>query len=56
MILWNTATGAEIRRLRQDRKPVWAVAFSPDGTRALSGGHAELIKVWDLKSGKDVTP
>jgi WD40 repeat protein len=42
--------------LRHNRKPVWAVAFSPDGARAISGGHAEVIKVWDLETGKDVTP
>jgi WD40 repeat protein len=34
-------------------KSVLAVAFSPDGRSALSGGYAGL-KLWDVRSGKEL--
>ena len=27
---------------------VWSVAFSPDGTKIVSGSDDQTIKVWDL--------
>ena len=26
---------------------IWSVAFSPDGTKIVSGSHDKTIKVWD---------
>ncbi|RYP79291.1 hypothetical protein DL769_003040 [Monosporascus sp. CRB-8-3] len=31
-----------------------SVAFSPDGSRIVSGSHDETVKIWDSKSGKEV--
>src|SRR5207344_2707268 len=31
--------------------PVWGVAISADGTRAVSGGDDGTVKVWDLTTG-----
>jgi WD40 repeat protein len=28
--------------------PVYSVAFSPDGTKIVSGSYNETIKVWDM--------
>ena len=37
---------------------LWAVvsvAFSPDGTRVVSGSHDTLVKIWDAATGAEVT-
>jgi WD40 repeat protein len=33
-------------------KAVWAVAFTPDGRTGLSGGGDEVVRLWDLASGR----
>jgi WD40 repeat protein len=49
MILWDTATGKQIRRFDVGS---WncSVAFSPDGRRA-SGGDTTPVRVWDTDTG-----
>ena len=37
-------------------RDVYAVAFTPDGTRLLSGGHDEVVKIWDVRSGLEIGP
>jgi WD40 repeat protein len=34
--------------------PVWAVAFSPDGTRVLTGSQDNTARLWDAATGKAV--
>jgi WD40 repeat protein/S1-C subfamily serine protease len=51
MILWDRATGREIRRLNQHGGQVSSVAFAPDGQHALSGGEDRVIRLWDVESG-----
>jgi WD40 repeat protein len=64
--VWDAETGREIRTLRghkhvpQPGMPlpvilegdVWAVAFSPDGKRIVSGSNDDTIKVWDAETGR----
>jgi WD40 repeat protein len=62
MRLWSLAQGTRLSELEQQldvgwlRGPVWAVAFSPDGTLlAAAGWHPSRsgqIAVWDVKRGK----
>src|SRR5205823_269062 len=33
---------------------VYGLAYSPDGTRLVSGDKDGLVKVWDLSSGREV--
>ena len=34
---------------------VWSVAFSPDGTRIVSGSIDNLVKIWDTETGAEVS-
>ena len=38
------------------RASVSSVAFSPDGTRVLTGSRDKTARVWDVATGKPVTP
>jgi WD40 repeat protein len=43
-----------LRRLVGHEKGVFAVAFTPDGKRLVSGGFDTVIKVWDAETGREV--
>ena len=45
--LWDTATGTEIRTLKDHIDAVYALAFTPDGKRLVSGSADRRMKVWD---------
>jgi WD40 repeat protein len=34
-------------------RPVWSVAITPDGTRAISGGGDGTVRIWDLATGNE---
>lgn len=49
LVLWDLATGKELRRLIGHLDPVLAVTFQPDGQHALSVGADKTLWQWDLK-------
>jgi WD40 repeat protein/serine/threonine protein kinase/tetratricopeptide (TPR) repeat protein len=58
VILWDAATGKEVRRL-QDDDIVLCVAFSPDGRKLAAGTahdwiHDPKVVVWDLATGQPI--
>ena len=61
VILWNIGSGEEIRRFEGHSGAVRAVAISPDGLTAISGGFSDVSQtepgeliLWDLKTGQEI--
>ena len=56
--LWEAETDTPILTLgseqRHDYNPVASVAFSPDGTILATGSRNQSVKIWDLKTGRQV--
>ena len=50
MRVWDAGTGQLLHDLRGDTGGVWSVAWSPDGTRLLTGGGG--VRVWDAGTGQ----
>ncbi len=51
LILWDMASGTEIRRLTAHDDLVQTLRFSPDGRYAISIARNGDIRVWDVDSG-----
>lgn len=51
VILWDAATGEEVRRIEHDHA-LLAVDISPDGKRLAFGGHDNEINLWNLADDK----
>ena len=63
VVLWDVATGREIKRFKGHVHPVQCVAFSPDGRRVLSGDGPFLpsatalgctVRLWNVVTGKEL--
>ncbi len=52
--LWDVQTGLVIYTFRGHKRAVEAVAFSPDGKRAMSADNLGMIKVWDMETGEEI--
>ena len=50
--VWDMNTRSVTKTLEGHSRSVLAVAFSPDGTKLATGGLDEIIRVWDVKDGK----
>jgi WD40 repeat protein len=47
------AAGKELRRCLGHEKPIWSVAFSPDGKSLVSGSDDGTVRLWDVGTGKE---
>ncbi len=51
-ILWDVASGKEIRSLRGHTDRVTSAELSPDGTRALTTSYDHTTRLWDTRTGR----
>jgi WD40 repeat protein len=54
VILWDPATGKQVRRIKAHKKAVCAVCFSPDGKHLASGDEEGDVRLWEAATGKEV--
>ena len=52
-LLWEVATGRELRVLANRNTGVTALAFSPDGHWLAAGGQDGTAKIWAVETGRD---
>jgi hypothetical protein len=45
----------EKNRLEGHKSPVYSINFSPDGERLASGDYKGIIKLWNVKEGKEIS-
>jgi RNA polymerase sigma factor (sigma-70 family) len=55
-ILWDVATGKEIRRLNEQVNSLHGVAFAPDGKTVAAADEAAVVHLWETATGKARTP
>ncbi len=46
--LWNSATGAAIRRFAAHDKYVTRIVFTPDGKHLISASQDKTVRIWDV--------
>jgi len=54
-VLWDAATGAEIRSFYGHAAGVMSAAFSPSGRQIVTGSQDGTIRIWDTATGKEVS-
>ncbi|HSL06680.1 MAG TPA: hypothetical protein VK887_01740, partial [Pseudonocardiaceae bacterium] len=50
--VWDATTGEPLHHLTSHTGGVRSVAYSPDGTRLLTGGDDGAVRVWDATTGQ----
>jgi WD40 repeat protein len=54
--IWDSHSGQCKALLKGHTERVWYVAFSPDGSRIVSGSNDQTVLIWDSQSGKYTGP
>jgi hypothetical protein len=53
-ILWDVATGKDLRRFDRVKEEVRCAAFSPSGNQVLLGCSPPRLSIWDVAAGTEV--
>ena len=54
LVLWELASGKQIRQFKGHAANVKSVAFTPDGQHAVSASYDRTIKLWNIETGQEV--
>lgn len=54
IVLWDTATGQQVRRFEGHTATAWGLTFTPDDKRFVSAGDDNTVRLWDLATGEEV--
>ncbi|HUT25549.1 MAG TPA: WD40 repeat domain-containing protein, partial [Sumerlaeia bacterium] len=54
VVLWDANTGDQVRILSAPGHHVSSVAFSPDGSKLLTGSYDATAKLWDAATGAEI--
>ena len=46
LIIWDLTSGLKVHNIKTGATDVWKVAFSPDGTKVVSGSHTGKVNVY----------
>jgi WD40 repeat protein len=52
--LYDLTTMRAVRQLEGHVGRLWAVAFSPDGSRLVSAGNEMTVKLWNTRTGREL--
>ena len=54
VVLWQTADGKVLKRLRCHKDSLYAAELSPDGRTLATAGYDREIKLWEAATGKEL--
>ena len=52
--VWDTSSGKKLMTLSGHERGIWSVAYSPDGTRIVSGSLDKTVRIWDANTGAEL--
>jgi WD40 repeat protein len=51
---WDVTTGTLIQDISGHLQGIESLTFSPDGTRLVSAGNDQSIRIWDVRLGQEL--